>query len=144
MARRLQSDKILFGTVVALVLFGALMVFSASAVISQQLYGSSYHFLIRQVAGAAIGLTGMVWIMNRDYRRLGHPALVFSLVALLMGLLGCVLLAARSHNTHRWFHLGPVDFQPSELAKLVVVIFVAYLLGIQRNNVDDMRHTLLP
>ncbi len=144
MARRLQSDKILFGTVVALVLFGALMVFSASAVISQQLYGSSYHFLIRQVVGAAIGLGGMVWMMNRDYRRLGHPAFVFSLAALLMGLLGGVLLAARSHNTHRWFHLGPVNFQPSELAKIVVVIFIAYLLGMQRNDVNDMRHTLLP
>ena len=144
MARRLQSDKILFGTVVGLVFFGTLMVFSASAVISQQLYGSSYHFLIRQAVGAGIGLTGMVWMMNRDYRRLGHPAIVFSLVALLMMLLGGVLFAARSHNTHRWFHLGPVDFQPSELAKIVVVVFIAYLLGAQRNDANDMRHTLLP
>ncbi|MGH9454807.1 MAG: FtsW/RodA/SpoVE family cell cycle protein, partial [Terriglobia bacterium] len=87
---------------------------------------------------------GMVWMMNRDYRRLGHPAVVFSLVALLMMLLGGVLFAARSHNTHRWFHLGPVDFQPSELAKIVVVLFIAYLLGVQRNDANDMRHTLLP
>jgi cell division protein FtsW len=65
-------------------------------------------------------------------------------VAFLMALLVAVLSSARSHNTHRWFHLGPVDFQPSELAKIVVVIFIAYLLGIQRNDVDDMRHTLLP
>jgi cell division protein FtsW len=144
MSRRLQSDKLLFGTVVALVLFGTLMVFSASAVMSQQLYGSSYHFVIRQLIGAVLGLTAMAWMMNWDYRRLGHPALIFSLVALLMGLLGGVLLAARTHHTHRWFHLGLVDFQPSELAKIVVVIFIAYLLGIQRNDVNEVRHTLLP
>ncbi len=66
MANRLQSDKILFGTVVALTLFGALMVFSASAVMATERFGSSSHFLVRQLAWAGAGLVALVVMMYLD------------------------------------------------------------------------------
>src|SRR5690348_7306663 len=143
MARRLESDKILFGSVVALVLFGALMVFSSSAVMASQLYGSSYYFLLRQSAWVGMGLVGMVALMNRDYRRLASSRLIFPALGLQLALLLLVLFSSPSHHAHRWFHLGVVGFQPSEFSKVVLVVFLAYFLDLRKGAVNDWKHTLL-
>jgi len=144
MARRLQSDKILFGTVVALTLFGALMVFSASAVMATEKFGSSSYFLIRQLAWAGAGFVALIVMMYVDYRRLASPVVIFPALALQWILLVVVLFADRSHNTHRWLHLGPASLQPSELSKIVVILFLAYFLAQQSGKVNDIEHTLLP
>jgi len=144
MARRLQSDKILFGTVVALTLFGALMVFSASAVMATEKFGSSSYFLIRQLAWAGAGFVALIVMMYVDYRRLASPIVIFPALALQWILLVVVLFADRSHNTHRWLHLGPASLQPSELSKIVVILFLAYFLAQQSGKVNDIEHTLLP
>jgi cell division protein FtsW len=144
MARQLESDRILFGAVVVLVLFGALMVFSASAVLASERYGSSYHFLARQLVWAGVGLVAMVGVMNIDYRRLGNPLVIFPALGLQLILLVVVLFADRAHNAHRWLRLGPASFQPSEFSKIVLVLFLAYFLHLRRGAVNDWRHTLLP
>lgn len=144
MARRLESDRILFGAVVALVLLGALMVFSASAVMAAERYGSSYYFFLRQLAWAGLGLTLMFAIMNVDYHRLATPQVIFSAVGLELLLLVLVLFRAPSHNAHRWFSVGPVSFQPSEFSKVAVVVFLAYFLDQRREDVNGWKHTLLP
>jgi cell division protein FtsW len=144
MARQLESDRILFGAVVVLVLLGALMVFSASAVMASEKFGTSYYFLIRQLLWAGVGLAPMVLLMNLDYRRLRHPLLIFPALGLQLILLVVVLFADRSHNTHRWLHLGPAGFQPSELSKIVLVIFLAYFLELRKGAVNDGKHTLAP
>ena len=144
MSRRLQSDKVLFGTIVALTLFGALMVFSASAVVAAEKFGSSSYFLIRQLAWAGAGLAALVVLMYVDYRRLASPLVVFSALSLQMLLLVAVLFSPRTHNTHRWLHLGPASLQPSEFAKLVIVLFMAYFLEQRAGKVNDLVHTLLP
>jgi len=144
MARRLESDRILFGAVVVLVLFGALMVFSASAVLAQERFGSSYYFLIRQLIWAGVGLALMLGAMHFDYHRLANPLVVFPALGLQFLLLVVVLFADRSHNTHRWLHLGLVSFQPSELSKLVMALFLAYFLSLRKGAVNDVQHTLFP
>jgi len=144
MTRRLQSDKVLFGTVVALTLFGALMVFSASAVMAAEKFGSSSYFLVRQLAWAGAGFAALVAMMYVDYRRLAKPVVIFPALALQLILLVCVLFADRSHNTHRWLHLGPAGLQPSEISKIVLVLFLAYFLAQQSGKVNDVEHTLLP
>jgi len=144
MARQLQSDKILFGAVVALLFFGTLMVFSASAVMAAENFGSSYYFLLRQVAWTGVGLTAMVTMMHIDYRRLSNPVVVFPALALQMILLVAVLFADHTHRAHRWLHLGPASFQPSELAKIVLVVFLAFFLNLRRGDVNDWKHTVLP
>jgi len=144
MARRLQSDKVLFGAVVGLVLFGALMVFSASAVMAADRYNNADYFLIRQVAWAIAGLLAVAVLMHMDYRRLASPLVVFPALALEFLLLVAVLLVDRSHNTHRWFHLGMVSFQPSELAKIVLTLFLAYFLDLRKGQMTDWKHTLTP
>jgi len=144
MARQLESDKVLFTAVVVLVLFGAVMVFSASAVMAADRYGSSYYFLVRQVVWAALGLAAMVAMMNVDYRRLANPSVIFTALALQLVLLIAVLFSTRSHNAHRWFHVGPATFQPAEFSKIVLVVFLAYFLTLRRESVNDWRHTLAP
>ena len=144
MSRRLQSDKVLFGTIVALTLFGALMVFSASAVVAAEKLSSSSYFLTRQLAWAGAGFAALVVLMYVDYRRLASPLVVFTAMSLQMVLLVGVLFAPRTHNTHRWLHLGPASLQPSEFAKLVIVLFMAYFLEQRAGKVDDLVHTLLP
>ena len=144
MARKLESDKVLFGSVVVLVLFGALMVYSASAVMASARYGSSYYFLERQLLWALVGFAAMVTLMNFDYRRLRSPLVVFPAVGFELLLLVGALVSGSSHNVHRWFHVGPVNFEPSELAKLVLVVFLAYFLDLRHNAVNDFAHTLAP
>ena len=144
MARQLQTDKVLFGTVVVLLLFGLVMVFSASAVIAQEKFGSSYHFLFRQGIWAGIGLGLMVVMMNFDYRRLAKPTVVFPAVAIQVLLLVMALFWDPTHNTHRWLRVGWVTLQPSELAKVIVVIFLAYFLDMRKGEIADWKRTLLP
>ncbi len=127
-----------------LVLFGVLMVFSASAVMAAERYGSSTYFLLRQVAWAGLGLSAMFAVMNVDYHRLSSPLVVFPALALVLIALVGVLFQHASHNAHRWLRLGPVSFQPSEFSKLVLVIFLAYFLDLRRGAVNDWKHTLLP
>ena len=144
MAKRVGIDKWLFGATLLLVLIGVLMVFSASAVMAGERFGSAYHFLFRQLGWAVAGLAAMAALMNVDYRRLKNPAIVFSFLGLTTLLLAAVFFLDRSHNTHRWIRMGVMSFQPSELAKPALILFLAFFLHSRLKSLDDWRHTLLP
>ncbi len=144
MAKRISVDKTLFTVTLLLVFVGLIMVFSASAVMAQERFGSPYTFLIKQIVWAVAGLVAMVGLMNFDYRRLKHPAIVFSLLGITTLLLLAVFFLDRSHNTHRWIRFGGFSLQPSEIAKPVLILFLAYFLENKLKSMDDWRHTLLP
>jgi len=148
MPRNLQSDWQLFGVTVALCLTGAVLVFSASAMTAREQYGNPYMSLIRQLVWLAIGCAGMLWLMNSDYRKLREPRMIFSALAVSIILLMAVLLLDRSHATHRWVRLGPASLQPSEFAKLAIILFLAWFLDrgkiSRRYDVNDAVHTLIP
>src|SRR6478736_7424485 len=135
----------MFGSTLLLVVVGVLMVFSASAVMAGEKFGSPYHFLFRQLSWAIAGLAAMAVAMNVDYRRWKKPAIVFSLLGVTALLLVVVFFLDRSHNTHRWIRLGSfMSFQPSELAKPALILFLAFFLEARTKSMDDWRHTLLP
>jgi cell division protein FtsW len=144
MAKRVSVDKTLFTVTLLLVFIGLVMVFSASAVMAREKFGSPYYFVLRQFGWALAGLAAMVVSMKVDYRRYKHPALVFSLFGLTMLLLVLVFFLDRSHNTHRWIRLGPFSLQPSELAKPTLILFLAYFLETRTKSMDDWRSTLVP
>jgi cell division protein FtsW len=144
MAKRVSVDRWLFTVTMLLVFVGLVMVFSASAVMARERFGSPYAFLSKQLVWAVAGLAAMVVTMRVDYRRYKHPALVFSLMGLTTLLLISVFFLDRSHNTHRWLHAGGFSFQPSELAKPVLILFLAYFLENRARAMDDIRNTLLP
>src|SRR3954453_9760469 len=135
----------MFGSTLLLVVLGVLMVFSASAVMASEKFGSPYHFLFRQLGWAVAGLAAMSVAMTLDYRRWKKPAIVFSLLGVTAVLLVAVFFLDRSHNTHRWIKLGGfMSFQPSELAKPALILFLAFFLDARTKSMDDWRHTLLP
>jgi len=144
MAKRVSVDRWLFTVTMLLVFVGLVMVFSASAVMARERFGSEYAFLSKQLIWAGAGLVAMVITMRLDYRRYKHPALVFSLMGLTTLLLISVFFLDRSHNTHRWIHAGGFSFQPSELAKPVLILFLAYFLETRAKTMDDVRNTLVP
>ena len=148
MPRSLQPDRQLFGSTIALCLIGAVMVFSASAVTAREEYGNGYTFLIRQLIWVAIGLAGMFKLMNMDYRNLRQPRVIFISLSVTLVLLIAVFFLDRSHATHRWARVGPFSFQPSELAKLVVIFYLAWFLANRTAprsvGVNDPFRTLAP
>ncbi|HEY4905465.1 MAG TPA: putative lipid II flippase FtsW [Candidatus Sulfotelmatobacter sp.] len=144
MAKRVSVDRWLFTVTMLLVFVGLVMVFSASAVMAKERFGSEYAFLSKQLIWAVAGLAAMVVTMRVDYRRYKNPALVFSLIGLTTLLLISVFFLDRSHHTHRWIHAGGFSFQPSELAKPVLILFLAYFLEGRSKSMDDVRNTLLP
>jgi cell division protein FtsW len=144
MAMRVSVDKWLFTVVLLLVFLGLVMVFSASAVMAQARFGSSYSFLLRQLGWAAAGLAAMLLVMNIDYRQYARPTIVFTFLGLTTLLLVVVFGFHDSHNTHRWIKAGPLSFQPSELAKPAIILYLAYFLESRWQEIADWKHVLLP
>lgn len=151
MPRRLETDQWLFGVTLVLCLLGAVMIFSASAVTAEKDYGHSYYFIIRQAAWLAIGLVGMFALMRTDYRRLREPAVVYTTACVILLLLIATFFLDKAHATHRWIRYGPVGIQPAELAKLGVILYLAWFLDQKRRGKaamefckQDFLQTILP
>ena len=145
MAKRVSVDRWLFTVTLMLVFVGLVMVFSASAVIAKDRFGSPYTFMVKQVGWAAAGLLAMFAAMKFDYRRYKQPAVVFSVLGVTTLLLIAVFFLDRSHNTHRWIRFGGwFSFQPSEVAKPALILFLSYFLESRIRMMDNWRTTLLP
>ena len=151
MPRRLENDRWLFGVTLVLCLFGAVMILSASAVTAEQQYGHSYIFLLRQAAWLLLGLSGMFVLMRTDYRKLREPVVIYPVVCVVLLMLAGVFFLDKSHATHRWIKLGPANIQPSELAKLAVILYLAWFLDQKRRAKatmefckEDFLQTILP
>jgi cell division protein FtsW len=149
--KRLEIDHWLFGATLVLCLFGAVMILSASAMTAEHQFGRSYIFLLRQAACLLIGLFGMFVLMRTDYRKLREPAVIYPVVCVVLLLLVGTFFLDKSHATHRWIRFGPVGIQPSELAKLAVILYLAWFLDLQRRNKatmefckKDFLQTILP
>ena len=148
MPRSMQHDRKLFGVTLTLCLIGAIMVFSASALTLREQGGNGYYFLLRQVLWVALGMAGMFLMMNTDYRKLRQPRVIFTALSVTLILLLAVFFLDRSHATHRWVRLGPLSLQPSEIAKLVVIFYLAWFLESRREprgpGINNLTQTLLP
>jgi len=144
MAKRVSVDKWLFGVTLLLVFIGLVMVFSASAVMAKERFGSPYTFLFKQLAWAAAGVVAMVAVMNVDYRQLRRPAIVFTFLGTTCLLLITAFFFHDSHNTHRWIKFGILSFQPSELAKPAIILYLAYFLETRWQQITDLKHVLIP
>jgi cell division protein FtsW len=144
MAKTVGVDKWLYFATLVLVVIGLAMVFSASAVMARDRFGSPYYFLVRQALWAAFGLLSMTLLMRVDYGRYNKPAVVFPMVGITIILLLAAFLMRDSHNTHRWIRFGPASFQPSEIAKPALVLFLAWFLHNRMGQIEDLRKTVVP
>ncbi|HEY6533545.1 MAG TPA: putative lipid II flippase FtsW, partial [Acidimicrobiales bacterium] len=143
--RRSSTYAWMFALVAILNLLGLLMVLSASAVTSLYEYGSSWYQLQRQFIWLLIGSVALIVTLRIDYhrwRRLVGPLLVVS-----GGLMALVLvpgLGVSVNGASRWLGYGQLRIQPSEMAKLAVLVFAADLLGRRADKAYDWRLTLKP
>ena len=142
MAQTLKTDRILFTTVVLMVLFGSVMIYSASSVVADIRQGSSYYYAIRQLAWIAIAIPLMMFFKRFHYRRLQTPAIAFTSMGLVVILLAVAYVADPSQ--HRWIRF-PVfgGVQPAELAKPAIALFLAYFIAM-RSRAINSKYTLLP
>jgi cell division protein FtsW len=144
LAKKLKPDRFLFLITLGLVGFGIAMVFSSSAVVAKEKFGDPNYFAFKQLISATLGLAVMFIVMKVDYHVYRRPAVVFSLLAVVVALLVLVFFLATSANTHRWIQLPGFSIQPSELAKLALIFFLAYFLERRKGTVNDLAFTLIP
>ena len=127
-------DFTLVITVLLLLSLGLVMVLSASSPKSLQTYSNSYHFFIRQLGFAVLGLFGMYFVSKIDYRiyqKFYKQAWWLSIILLV----AVLIFGSDSHGAKRWIDLGIFTFQPSEIVKILMIIFYA---GILVKNRDDL------
>jgi cell division protein FtsW len=142
MAQRLKTDWILFLTVLVMVCFGLIMVYSSSSIIAELKYHwSSLHFFWRQLGWAVFSFLVLLYCMKRDYRRWNDPKIAFASLGLVLLLLLAVYFFDSA--SHRWLRVGPLSLQPSELAKPALSLFLAFFLS-RRLGAINQRHTLGP
>src|SRR3990172_3276098 len=125
MGRKLSSDKFLFTLTIAMMMFGLVMIYSASAVLAMEKHHNAFYFVERQIIWSAIALVGMFLLMNIPYRKWNNRILVYGSLTAAVSLLILVLFAPSVANVHRWFRLGPLSLQPADLAKLPLIIFLS-------------------
>jgi cell division protein FtsW len=143
MAYKPSSDKILFLTASFLAIFGLVMVYSASSAIASSQHGSSSHFFIRQLAHAGLGFILLVFLMNVDYQVWRKPKALKVLLTLSVLVLLFVLTQPAINGAHRWLHFGKLTtFQPSELAKLIVIMFVAWFLQKYESEINQPKRLI--
>ncbi len=144
MARKLQIDEWLFAATVGLALFGVVMVYSASAVIAANQNGNQFHYVIRQGIWTMLGLAAMFVAMRIDYRILRDARVVFPLLGITILLLLAVFGFSPTNGARRWIKLKSFRVQPSELAKLSLVIFLARFLERRAGEEKSFTRTFMP
>jgi cell division protein FtsW len=132
----------------ALLAFGLVMVYSASAVMAQSRGLPDYHFVVRQALGGAAGLLALVvcaQVRPALLRVLAWPILAASAVLLLLTVLpGTEAIAPRVNGARRWLSIGPLTIQPVEFAKLAVIVWTAALAVRKRELLRSLSRGLLP
>jgi cell division protein FtsW len=144
MARKLKSDKVLFTATLLLVCASIVMVYSASALVAFERFQQPYLFLTKQALWSVLGLAVLAVAMRIDYRTYRNDTFVWGLLGFVGLLLVAVLFSAPVNGTRRWFGIGGLGVQPSELAKIAAVFFTALMLERRMHRIDDLKYSLLP
>jgi cell division protein FtsW len=144
MARKLKSDKVLFIATILLVGLSVVMVYSASAPMALQRYGKASRFLVTQSMWALLGIALLSVIMRIDYRNYREPAFIWTCLGFVALALVAVFFSVPVNGARRWFGVGGIGVQPSELSKLVAIFFIAALLERRMHRIDDVGYALLP
>jgi cell division protein FtsW len=146
MIRRGHVDYILLGSVALLLALGAQMVYSASVVIAHNEFGDETYFFTRQLLWIAVGTVGLAVAASVDYHRWQKVSLILLIVAVVALVLVLVpSLGMKQYGSARWLKLGPLpSIQPSEFAKLAVVVYMADWLARKGRDVSRLSHGSIP
>jgi cell division protein FtsW len=144
MARKLKSDKLLFTATLLLVGTSVVMVYSSSAVLALEKNNDPYLYLIKQAVWALLGLLLVPIVMRVDYRNYRQPAFIWTGLGFVGLALVAVLFGHPINGASRWLGIGPLGIQPSELAKVVVIVFIAALLERRMDQMAESPRALFP
>jgi cell division protein FtsW len=144
MARKLKSDKVLFTATLLLVCASIVMVYSASALVALERFQQANLFLTKQALWGVLGVAVLAIAMRIDYRTYKNDAFIWGVLGLVGVMLIGVLFSSPINGTRRWFSVGGLGIQPSELAKLSCVFFTALILERRMHRIDDLSYSLLP
>ncbi len=142
MIDRSKPDYLLFLSVLSLIAMGLVMVYSASAILALERFGSTTFFAKRQAIWAVITLIFILVLTRVDYHRLQKPSpfiLIFS-----FALLVAVLFVSPTRGASRWMRLGPLTFQPSEFFRYALIFFMAHSLSRRKEKIKELKFVLLP
>jgi len=134
-----KIDKILLLITIIFVILGLLMIFSASSVRALIVYGTSYQFLIKQIIFILLGIFVFLTVIKIPTKNYGVIS-VAGLSAVFGLLLALLLYGSFTNSSRSWFYIGGFGIQPSELAKVVLIVFTGYFYGknyksINKNNI---------
>jgi cell division protein FtsW len=144
MARKLKSDKVLFTATLLLVCASIVMVYSASAVMAQDRFNQPYLFLTKQALWAVLGIAVLAITMRIDYRTYKNDRFIWALLGVAVTMLIGVFFSHPVNNARRWFGIGGLGIQPSELAKIACIFFTALVLERRMHRINEVRYSLLP
>lgn len=139
-------DFLLFMTVLILLSLGLIMLFSASAPLAEKESGNIYYYINRQLIFAAIGMISMLLAANYDYHKIGRKTvwamLIVSVVLLVLVLIPGI--GSQANDSWRWIVIAGFRFQPSELAKLALILFLSFNLSRRRRPLETFFGDLMP
>jgi cell division protein FtsW len=144
-ARVVRFDPWILVAVLGLMALGLVMVYSASAVAAQTRNGDGFYYLKRQLIAAAVGVTALLGMLQLGYKRLAplaYPMLIGTFALLIAVLIPHIGFSAG--GAQRWIHVPGISVQPAELAKLALVIYLAYSLAKKRDKVRTFSIGFLP
>jgi len=142
MKARCPIDWTLLYVTIALAIFGATMVYSTSSLLAEQRFNSHLFFIKRQILWLLVSAIVMAVVIRLDLKRLGQYT-PLAIIGVIVALALVFLMPARN-GSHRWLLLGPLALQPSELAKLILLYYLAHALSKADCDICDYRKSLLP
>ena len=140
--RRGTPDFLLLFLTFVLVCFGLAMVFSASSMTSAYRWGDPWYFTKKQLIAVGLGTVGMLFCMNIHYTKLKKlviPAFFMIVICLIF-----VIFTTKANGASSWYTLGKFGIQPTEFAKLIVILYLASLISNKEEKFRNFKKGLLP
>jgi cell division protein FtsW len=136
---KIRTDWILFLTIVAMVGFGIVIMYSASSAVAELRYNvAPYYFVVRQLSWALASFAVLMYLKRMDYRNWNTSAWAFSVLGVVLASLVAVFIVDSAR--HRWFRIpGIGSLQPSEFAKPAIILFLAYFISRRANMLNEKR-----
>ena len=128
--------------IVFLVFFGLMMVYSSSSFVANRDFGNSTHFVFRQFIFAMIGFVVMFIVSKlkyQIYKKVTSLMLLGEIVLLVL----VFVIGRASNGSTRWIYIGPIGFQPSEIAKLVIILYMAHVCTARPKSLNNLKETVL-
>ncbi len=138
-----RNGYAILGISLVMFLYGMVMIFSASSGLALHAYGSSYYFLLRQAIWFAVGLVALAALAYTDYHRVAELSPAFMVLSL-VALAAVPVIGTEAFGSKRSIIVGPIVVQPSEIAKMALLIFAVYIFSKRQDKMDDWRELIMP